>query len=90
MVKKKAKKKQKTSTLYYPLMAKQVRAIIEILPLNRTNDLPFGKIAKYLGVTPRTIRNWRKKGSKSYQRDFAIAVERAKKRKFKALGIENR
>lgn len=87
---KKAKKKQNTQGCYDPRMAKQVSAIIELLPLARCCGLPFNQIARCLGVSVRTMLKWRKPASDCFKRDFAKAVERAASKKFRGLGIENR
>jgi hypothetical protein len=84
VVKKKTKKKAKKKKVakrekYNPSYVFRVKVLIEQIPLNRENGLAFGKIAKALGVSARTMLKWRTPEDPLYKPEFAVAIKEAEK-----------
>lgn len=73
-----AEKHSSPETKYEPAIAEQVKLmVIELGCVNQRGEIAWGRIARLIGVSVETLRNWRTKSSPYYHEEFAGSVNEA-------------
>ncbi len=79
VTRKRTRKPPKAETIYNSGFVGRVKSIISDIPFNQRSGLAYGKIAKGLGISEKTLKRWRTPGTEYYIKEFADSIIEAEK-----------